>query len=61
MRMLDNLKEVLDDIAADDEWAHQFVEDLLIKREEAAVAKRQFKLSPKQFNKLVDIHERWCA
>ena len=61
MRMLDNLKEVLDDIEAEDEWAHQFVQDLLIRQEEAAAAKTQFKLSPKQFNKLVEIHDRWCA
>lgn len=54
--MLDNLKDVLDDIGRDDEWAHGFVQDLLIRREEGGLGR----LTDKQFKKLVEIHDKYC-
>lgn len=51
--MLDNLKEILEEIT--NEWEYNFVENLLIKREEGTLGK----LSDKQFMKLVQIHDRY--
>ena len=55
--MLDGLKAELDEIEKADPWAHKFVEDLLIRREEGKLGK----LTDKQFMKLLEIHERFCA
>ena len=57
MKMLDNLKEILDDLEKKDEWAHGFVQNLLIKQEEGKLGK----LTLKQWNKLLEIHERYCV
>ena len=56
MRMLEKLKDHLDDIK--NEWEHDFVESLLIEMEEG----RDFKekpLSDKQFKILVRINDTW--
>ena len=55
--MLDALKKNLDEIEDFDPWAHEFVEDLLIRREEGRLGK----LTDKQFMKLLEIHERYCS
>ena len=55
--MLDALKEIFDELAEKDAWAHKFVEDLLVRREEGRLGK----LTDKQFMKLLEIHERHCA
>jgi len=55
--MLDGLKANLDEIEKADPWAHKFVEDMLIRREEGRLGK----LSDKQFMKLLEIHERYCT
>ena len=55
--MLDNLKEVLDDIEQENDWEYNFVSDLLIKREEGRLGR----LTDKQFMKLFDIHEKYCT
>ena len=49
--MIDNLKDVLDDIGMDNEWAHGFVQDLLIRREEG----RLVRLRTSSSKKLVEI------
>ena len=54
MRMLEELKEKLDDI--DNEWEHDFVENIMTKKEEDP----DYKLSGKQFSKLADIHTKYC-
>ena len=56
MKMLEKLKDRLDDIS--DEWEHDFVESLIIEMEEG----RDFKekpLSDKQFKILVRINDKW--
>ena len=56
MKMLEKLKDRLDDIS--DEWEHDFVESLIIEMEEG----RDFKekpLSDKQFKILVRINDTW--
>lgn len=57
MRMLDNLKEVIEGIEESNDWEHKFVSDLLIKQEQGNTEK----LTDKQFAKLVDIHEKYCG
>lgn len=57
MPMLDNLKDVLDEIEEHNDWEHKFVTDLLIRREEGKLEK----LTDKQFMKLLDIHEKYCG
>lgn len=54
--MLVNLKNELEEIEKADPWAHKFVEDLLVRREEGTLGR----LSDKQFMKLLEIHERFC-
>lgn len=56
-QMLDGLKTKLNEIEEADAWAHKFVEDLLVRREEGKLGK----LTDKQFKKLLEIHERYCA
>ena len=55
MRMLDDLKAVLDDIEASDEWAYNFVTDIMERKENDP----DYKLSGKQFEKLNEIHRRF--
>lgn len=55
MRMLDNLKAIMDELEKEDEWAHEFVTDILIKKEENP----SHQLTKKQFNKLVEIHDKY--
>lgn len=57
MRMLDNLKEVLDEIEEDNDWNYKFVTDLLIKQEEGKLGR----LTHRQFNCLVLAHEKYCG
>ena len=56
MRMLDELKDVLDTIEKDSEWEHKFVTDILIRKEKNP----DYKLTGKQFSKLADIHTKYC-
>lgn len=56
-RMLANLRLELDSLAESDAWAHDFVQDLLIREEEGKLGK----LTDKQFKKLLEIHERYCT
>jgi hypothetical protein len=55
MRMLENLKEVLDEIEQANEWEYKFTSDMLIRHEQGE------KLTDKQFAKLVDVHEKYCG
>lgn len=55
MRMLENLKEVLDEIEQANDWEGKFLTDMLIRHEQGK------KLTDKQFAKLVDIHEKYCG
>jgi hypothetical protein len=57
MRMLDNLKEVIEEIEESNDCEHRFVSDLLIKQDQGNTEK----LTDKQFSKLVDIHEKYCG
>ena len=57
MRMLDNLKEVLDDIELSNEWEAKFLSGLIIKQEEGKLER----LSDKQFKCLTRIHEKYCG
>lgn len=57
MRMLDNLKEILDEIEQASDWECGYVTDILVKMEEGKITR----LSDKQFAKLVDIHEKYCG
>ena len=57
MRMLDNLKEVLDEIEQENDWEHDYVTDILVKMEEGRIKR----LSGPQFAKLVEIHEKYCG
>lgn len=54
MKMLDDLKDVLDEIEREDEWAGNFVSDILERKESTP----DYKLSGKQFEKLNQIHQR---
>lgn len=56
MRMLEDLKEAFEFSQPEDEWAYNFVQDMLIKKEENP----DFKLSKKQFAKLNEIHQKYC-
>ena len=55
MKMLDDLKEVLDDIESSDDWAWRFVSDILERKE----SQPGYKLSGKQFEKLNQIHQKF--
>ena len=55
MRMLDALKEVLDEIEQANDWEAKFVTDMIIRHEQGQ------KLTDKQFAKLVDVHEKYCG
>lgn len=55
MRMLDRLKEQLAEIEQDSEWEYNFVQDLIIRKEQNP----DYKLSKKQFKKLSDISEKY--
>lgn len=55
MKMLDDLKDALDEIEREDEWAANFVSDILERKESVP----DYKLSGKQFEKLNQIHQRF--
>lgn len=54
-RMYDDLRDVLDEIERSDDWAYRFVTDILERREKDP----NYKLSPKQFKKLDEIHQKY--
>lgn len=54
-RMYDDLRGVLDEIERSDDWAYRFVTDILERREKDP----DYKLSPKQFKKLDEIHQKY--
>lgn len=56
MRMLDDLREELDEIGATNDWEYNFVSDLLARTEDNP----EYKLSPKQFECLNKIHQKYC-
>lgn len=53
--LLNNLKEHIDDIESDWEWAHTFITDLMEKREEGKITK----LTNNQFMWLTRIHDKY--
>lgn len=53
MRMLDDLKPILPEIESSNEWEHNFIEDMMIKKELGKT------LSKKQFEKLNVIHQKY--
>ena len=55
MRMLENLKEGLDEIEKSNDWEAKFTADMLVLHEEGK------RLTDKQFAKLVDVHEKYCG
>ena len=57
MKMLDTLRDHLPEIERSNDWEHGFVEGLLVKQEE----NRLGKLTGKQFAKLSQIYEKYCA
>lgn len=57
MRMLKNLRDELDLIEAEDDWAYRFLSDLIERVEETPA----YRLSDKQFLKVKQLHGRWCA
>ena len=57
MIMLDQLKEVIEEIEIKNAWEYNFVQSLLIQKE----LHPDEKLSGKQFNILVKIHEKYCG
>lgn len=58
MRLLEALREHLDEIEAAEPNAHEFVERLLVEYEETGAAPM---LSGKQFGWLNDLHARYCS
>lgn len=56
MRMLEGLKEVMDEIEIQNEWEFNFVSKILIQAEEHP----QKKLTSKQFNCLLRIYDKYC-
>lgn len=57
MRMLDNLKEVLDMIELQNEWEFTFVTDIIERKEQD----ENYTLSGKQFSILDRIHQTYCG
>lgn len=57
MRMLDELKEVLDDIEKKDAWAHKFIQDISTQKEEEP----EYKLTNRQFTKIQELHKKFCS
>ena len=53
--MLDDLKDALDEIEANDDWAYRFVSDILERKE----LQLDYKLTGKQFEKLNQIHQKF--
>lgn len=56
MRILDNIKEVLDEIEQKDQRSFEFVEKIIIQKEEQP----EKKLTKLQFKWLNDLHDRYC-
>lgn len=54
-RLLDALEPYLEEIEANDEWAYNFVTDLMERYEDGKIDR----LTPKQFNKLNEIANRY--
>ncbi len=52
--MLNDLKEVLEEIEKQNDWEHRFVENMLILKEQGK------KLSGPQFKTLSGIHDKYC-
>jgi len=55
MRMLDNLKEVLEDIETENDEHHRFIQNMLIQKEQYPAKK----LTKNQFKYLSDLHEKY--
>jgi hypothetical protein len=53
--MLDDLRDAIDEIEREDEWAASFVSDICERKEKEP----GYKLSGKQFEKLNQIHQRF--
>ena len=56
MRMLEALKNHLDEIEITNDWEFQFVTNILERRENNP----NYRLSAKQFNTLNTIYEKYC-
>ena len=56
MRMLDDLRDELDEIERCNEWEFNFVTDIMQRKEENP----DYKLSSKQFEILNRIHQQYC-
>jgi len=56
MRMLENLKEYMDEIEQKDPRAHGFLEKIMIQKEEDP----EKKLTGPQFKWVTDLHDRYC-
>lgn len=57
MRLLNQLKEHLDEIEKEDDYAHRFITDMIIRKEENP----DYKLNRKQFKFLLRIHTQYCG
>lgn len=57
MKLLDQLKDHIDEIEKDDDWAHGFIQSLLIQKE----TDPDKQLTGKQFTKLCEIHTKYCG
>ena len=57
MSMLDNLKEVLDEIEEDNDWNDKFLTDMLVKYENGTLGR----LTSRQLNCLLLAHEQYCG
>lgn len=53
MKMLTDLKQILDEIEQENDWEHRFIQDMLILKEEGE------KLKPGQFKILNNIHQKY--
>lgn len=56
MKLLNQLKLVLSEIEENDEWEYEFVQNLIIRKEENP----SITLTKKQFKKLCQIHTKYC-
>lgn len=57
MKLLEQLKDYMDEIEKDDSWAFGFVQSILIQKEEDP----DKPLTGKQFTKLCEIHTKYCG
>ena len=56
MRLLDQLKEKMDEIEEDDDYAFRFIQSIMIQKEE----KPDKPLTGKQFKLLCKFHTKYC-